>query len=83
VYTNHAWLTKVPHFKNTPRQFCVEIASVLSRHLFVPNETVIRYGSVATEIFFVTKGIAAGNNRLYTVGHLLGSEVRTCLRRYC
>jgi hypothetical protein len=40
VFTNHAWLTKVPHFKNTPRQFCVEIASQLTRHLFVPNETV-------------------------------------------
>jgi hypothetical protein len=35
---------------------------------------VIRYGSAATEIYFVTKGIAAGSNRLYTVGHLLGRE---------
>eukprot|EP00959_Pyramimonas_sp_CCMP1952_P109441 2288921-Pyramimonas_sp.AAC.2 len=57
---------KVPHFQNTPHDFQIEVASILNRQLYVPNEVLIRYGSVADDMYIVLKGIAAGKNRLFT-----------------
>ena len=58
---------QVPHFQNTPHDFQIEVASILKRQLYVPNEVIIRYGSVADNMYIVLKGIAAGKNRLFTV----------------
>eukprot|EP00242_Pyramimonas_sp_CCMP2087_P007288 CAMPEP_0198207028 /NCGR_PEP_ID=MMETSP1445-20131203/10522_1 /TAXON_ID=36898 /ORGANISM="Pyramimonas sp., Strain CCMP2087" /LENGTH=895 /DNA_ID=CAMNT_0043879923 /DNA_START=635 /DNA_END=3319 /DNA_ORIENTATION=+ len=74
VYTNRMWLMKVPHFQNTPVEFQIEVASILKATLYVPNEVLIQFGSKAADMFIVLKGIAAGKNRLFTVGHLIGIE---------
>lgn len=74
LYTNRAWIAKVPHFQNAPQEFIVSVACMLSRMLFPPQERIIKRDKGADCLYIINKGIAAGNNRLYTVAQIVGSE---------
>jgi hypothetical protein len=45
----------------------VQVAVILTRHLFPPRELIIRSATMPREVYIVNKGIAAGNNQLFTV----------------
>jgi len=74
LYMNKTWITRVPHFKGAPQDFVVQVAAVLTRHVYPPKEEIIAIGSDPRELFIVNRGIAAGNNRLYTVGQIVGID---------
>mmetsp|Transcript_46735 Transcript_46735/g.89250 ORF Transcript_46735/g.89250 Transcript_46735/m.89250 type:complete len:630 (+) Transcript_46735:135-2024(+) len=74
LYMNKSWIMRVPHFKDVSQDFIVQVAEILTRHLFPPKEVIVLARTVPREVFIVNKGIAAGNNRLFTVGHLIGSD---------
>jgi len=67
LYMNKTWITRVPHFQGAPQDFIVQVAVILTRHLFPPRELIIRSATMPREVFIVNKGIAAGNNQLFTV----------------
>lgn len=71
---NKNWIERTDYFKGTPTDFTVEVAKRLQRQLFSPGEMVVKYGTPANEMYVIHRGIAAGNNRLFTVGHIMGGN---------
>ncbi|KAK3241041.1 hypothetical protein CYMTET_49165 [Cymbomonas tetramitiformis] len=71
---NKNWIERTDYFKGTPTEFTVEVAKRLQRQLFSPGEMVVKYGTPANEMYVIHRGIAAGNNRLFTVGHIMGGN---------
>lgn len=72
--TNQLWIRKVALFHGAPIEFIVQVALVLNKHVYPPQEAIIKPGQLADRLYIINRGVVAGNGKLLTIGQFAGEE---------
>mmetsp|Transcript_23836 Transcript_23836/g.77516 ORF Transcript_23836/g.77516 Transcript_23836/m.77516 type:complete len:832 (-) Transcript_23836:97-2592(-) len=74
MHLNRTWTRHVPLFKSAPNIFIMQVAMLLTKHTYPPEENIISHGEPAAQLFILHRGVAAGRGGLFTIGHTLGED---------